>query len=326
MTDAELERKVRDELARVPKVDSSEVAVSVHHGTVTLRGTVHNTDQKIEARWSSQRVVGVVAVDDQLQVRPLHPRADNVLRGAVLQALMRDARVPSTVDATVKDGLVTLTGTAERQDERDAAELATNKVAGIFTIDNQVALVPPTRSAAHASRETVLMGGEDEVVEPHAGLLDWLASCGVDYELDEHPTTFTAVDTARAERVDAATVAKAVGVVADDGRKALMVLDANEHLDLRSARRLMGGSHVRLMTEMELRDTCPGCDVGAVPPVGRLFALPTYVATAIRDVDVLTFAAGSRRFAVRVDRREWERALRPIYAELAARPAGQSPS
>jgi len=34
-------------------------------------------------------------------------RDDADLRGAVLQALMLDALVPSTVDATVRDGLVT---------------------------------------------------------------------------------------------------------------------------------------------------------------------------------------------------------------------------
>lgn len=158
--------------------------------------------------------------------------------------------------------------------------------------------------------ETVLVG-------PHRGLLDWLARHRVDYELHEHATTYTARETARAERVNPASFAKAIGVVTDDGQRALMVLDANDHLDLLAVRRALGGSHVRLMGEAELAEACQGCDVGATPPVGPLFGLPMHVDRALRDVDVLTFHAGSHRFTVRVERAAWERALGVTYETLA---------
>jgi Ala-tRNA(Pro) deacylase len=162
-----------------------------------------------------------------------------------------------------------------------------------------------------------MSGNEAVLTGPHRGLLDWLRENGVEYELHEHPTTFTARETARADNVSPTAFAKAIGVVTDDGRRALMVLDADDHLDLLKARGVLGASHVRLMTEGELAESCPGCDVGAAPAVGAVFGLPMHVDKAIRDVPVLTFPAGSRRCTVHVDRQAWERALGITYAALA---------
>ncbi|MGA2512812.1 MAG: YbaK/EbsC family protein [Candidatus Limnocylindrales bacterium] len=162
------------------------------------------------------------------------------------------------------------------------------------------------------------MSGDQAIpAGPHRGLLDWLEKNGVEYEVHEHPTTFTARETARAEHVNPAAFAKAIGVVTDDGRRALVVLDAADHLDLLKARSVLGASSVRLMTEAELAEACPGCDVGATPAVGAVFGLPMPVDEAIRDVPVLTFHAGSHRYAVRVDRQVWERALGVKYEALA---------
>lgn len=162
------------------------------------------------------------------------------------------------------------------------------------------------------------MSGDQAVPdEPHRGLLDWLKANRVEYELHEHATTFTARETARAENVSPTTFAKAIGVVTDDGRRALVVLDADDRLDLVKAREVLGASHVRLMTESELGESCPGCDVGATPAVGAVFGLAMYVDQAIRDVSVLTFHAGSHRYTVHVDRPAWEKALGVTYAALA---------
>jgi Ala-tRNA(Pro) deacylase len=154
---------------------------------------------------------------------------------------------------------------------------------------------------------------------PHRGLLDWLEANCVQYEIHEHPTTYTARETARVEHVNPATFAKAVGIVADDDRRALVVLEATDHLDVLKARNLLGATRVRLMTEAELADACPGCEVGATPAAGVLFGLPTYVDESIRDVPVITFPAGSHAYTVHVDRPGWENALGVRYSPLAER-------
>jgi osmotically-inducible protein OsmY len=148
MSDYDLELNVSDELLWDPKVDSAAVAVSADDGVVTLRGTVGSFRQKREAKQDAERVYGVKSVDNQLQVRILNEdrRDDADLRGGVLQALMLDSLVPSTIDAKVEAGWVTLMGTAEWQFQRDEAEFIATNVLGVVAVNSEIELIGPTPS------------------------------------------------------------------------------------------------------------------------------------------------------------------------------------
>ena len=71
-----------------------------------------------------------------------------------------------------------------------------------------------------------MLDQRDRPSGPHPGLLDWLAGHAVEYELHEHPLTFTARETAEIEGVDPHRFAKTLAVETDDGRRALAVVDA----------------------------------------------------------------------------------------------------
>ena len=68
----------------------------------------------------------------------------------------------------------------------------------------------------------------DPTTGPHAGLLDWLAGHGIEYELHEHPLTFTARETAEIEGVDPRRFAKTIAVETEDGQRALVSLAASD--------------------------------------------------------------------------------------------------
>lgn len=155
-------------------------------------------------------------------------------------------------------------------------------------------------------------------VEPHQGLLRWLARHGIDHEIHQHRLSYTAKETARAEGVDPQTFAKVVGVEAEDGRRALLVLDATDRVSLPKAAAALGVEHVRLLREVELEALAPDCEPGTMPAVGSLFGLPLYADEAIRRDAEISFNAGSHRVAVRVDRRAWEQAAEPAYVDLVA--------
>jgi osmotically-inducible protein OsmY len=142
MTDDELQDWVREELCWDPKVDSAAIAVSATAGEVTLRGTVASFRQKREAQRAAERVYGVTSVRNELEVRIVdeHRRQDADLRGAVLQAMALDGLIPMTVDAKADSGLVTLTGTAAWQYQREEAEFVAGNVTGLVDLDNQIAL------------------------------------------------------------------------------------------------------------------------------------------------------------------------------------------
>jgi osmotically-inducible protein OsmY len=146
MTDEELARSVSDELLWDPKVDDEGVAVSVANGVAMLRGTVGSFHQKREAAKAAERVRGVVSVENEIDVAILtHQREDADLRGDVLEALMLDAQVPTSVDAEASDGCVLLAGEADWQYDRDEAERVAGNVAGVREVVNEILL----RDTAH---------------------------------------------------------------------------------------------------------------------------------------------------------------------------------
>ena len=153
---------------------------------------------------------------------------------------------------------------------------------------------------------------------PMKSLMTWLESEGIDYELHEHDRALTALATARAEGVDPHTFAKVVWVRSAEGGDALMVVDSDDHLDLKKARELLKSGRVQLVAEDEIMELAPDCDAGAMPAVGTLFGLPTYADLHVADSAEISFNAGSHTVAVRVDRASWEKALGVIYADLSA--------
>jgi osmotically-inducible protein OsmY len=146
MTDEQLLSDAEDELLWEPRVDNAAIAVSAQDGVVTLRGTVGSFRERREASNAVKRVYGAKSVDNQLQVRLLNEdkRDDADLRGTVLQALMLDALVPDTIDAKVSDAVVTLTGTAEFQFERDEAEFVAGNLIGVLWVEDDIELTAPT--------------------------------------------------------------------------------------------------------------------------------------------------------------------------------------
>jgi osmotically-inducible protein OsmY len=154
MTDDELQEWVREELFWDPKVDGAAIAVSASDGEVTLRGTLGSVRQKREAQKAAERVYGVTSVHNEIEVRILdeHGRQHADLRGAVLQAMALDGLIPKTVDARADHGVVTLTGTAAWQYQREEAEFVAGNVPGVAGVDNQIALTTPQPKAGDAKQ------------------------------------------------------------------------------------------------------------------------------------------------------------------------------
>jgi osmotically-inducible protein OsmY len=142
MTDDDLRRDVAAELCWDPQVDSAAIEVSAASGMVTLRGTVASLGHKRAGGNAAARVREVTRVANELtvQIPDRDRRDDEDLRGDVLEALMLEGSVPMTVEAQVRDGFVTLTGTVEWRYQREAAESRTAGVPGVVGIDNAIAL------------------------------------------------------------------------------------------------------------------------------------------------------------------------------------------
>jgi osmotically-inducible protein OsmY len=87
-------------------------------------------------------------VANELDVELLseHRRQDADVRADVVQSLRSDAVVPDTIDASVADGVVTLTGTAEHRYQCKEAAFVARTIMGVADVYDEVELVGPIPS------------------------------------------------------------------------------------------------------------------------------------------------------------------------------------
>jgi osmotically-inducible protein OsmY len=140
-SDVDIQQDVLEEMSWDPHINVSDIGVSVKEGVVTLTGLVDNYLVRLAAQNAAVRVKGAHAVANDIEVR-LHTsaeRTDSDLALAALYALKWDAAIPADkLDITVSHGYVTLRGEVEWPFQREAAERAIRRLAGIKGLTNWV--------------------------------------------------------------------------------------------------------------------------------------------------------------------------------------------
>lgn len=163
--DRETSEDVARELAWDRHVDESGIRVSVAQGRVVLAGTVASWAVRLCAEEAAQRVVGVLEVDNELQVKPapcsLPTDAD--IAQAVRVALewdvfLADARVRSSVS----DGQVTLEGEVQYCSQWEKAGRAVRHVVGVRRVLNRIQ-VKPEAAAPHEIQRDIEAALERQV-------------------------------------------------------------------------------------------------------------------------------------------------------------------
>ena len=138
-SDAQIHQDVLDELDWDRRVRPTEIGVSVKDGVVILTGEVDSYLKRWAAQEATLHVLGVRAVANDLEVH-LHTaaeRTDSDLAHAAIAALTWDAEIPiHEVRVTVSHGWVTLAGQVETAFQRDAAERAMQRLAGVRGVSN----------------------------------------------------------------------------------------------------------------------------------------------------------------------------------------------
>lgn len=149
-TDTQLKNDVMDELQWTPMVSASDITVKAHDGVVTLSGTVPHYAEKGAAERAAQRVAGVKAIAEEMEVNldGIFKRNDTDVAQSVVSSLGWHVLVPSNVQATVENGWVTLSGHAEWDYQRKAAESAVRHLYGVKGVYNNITLQPSVKPSA----------------------------------------------------------------------------------------------------------------------------------------------------------------------------------
>jgi osmotically-inducible protein OsmY len=138
-------KDVTEELKFEPSVDEKEIGVGVQSGVVTLTGKVPSFAEKFAAERAVERVSGVRAVADDLQVKltPANSRSDTDVALAAVHALAWDMEVPDDkIKVKVVNGWVTVEGHAEWHFQKAAAERAVRFLTGVKGVTNLIAISP----------------------------------------------------------------------------------------------------------------------------------------------------------------------------------------
>lgn len=134
----------------------------------------------------------------------------------------------------------------------------------------------------------------------------FLDEMGVRYQMTHHPTAYTAQDLASKEHVSGRKVVKPV-VVQADGQFIMCALPASHRVDLDALRDQLQADNIKLADESALAQLFADCELGAEPPVGRFYGMPTLMDESLFTDDFVTFQAGSHGDAVTMSLADFRR-------------------
>ena len=135
------------------------------------------------------------------------------------------------------------------------------------------------------------------------------------YRLVTHHAEFGAQRAAASAHVPGREVAKVV-ILRDAGGEYLMaVIPSQSRLDLGAVAWATGRKGLRLATEAEFAPLFPDCEVGAMPPFGGLYGMPTYLDGCVRDDPAIFFPAGTHHELVKMATVDYEAVARPVVGQ-----------
>ena len=122
----------------------SRISVAVKAGAIELAGHVDTFWEKCVAERAAWRVVHVNHVTNAIRVvLPYNQqRGDDDIALGAMSSLEWNCMVPKSVEVQVADGLVTLSGSVERQEQKEEAERALSTLIGITGIRNNIVIQP----------------------------------------------------------------------------------------------------------------------------------------------------------------------------------------
>ena len=148
-------------------------------------------------------------------------------------------------------------------------------------------------------------------------LTQFLEDNNLTYEILHHEAAYTAQEAAHEEHVKGRNHAKVV-MVKSNGDLAMAVLPAHRIIDLEKLENITRKSF-SIAAEEEFQSHFPDCAVGAMPPLGNLYGLSTYIERSLTKDEYIVFEAGTHSDSIKMRFKDYERLAQPQIADLAVR-------
>lgn len=151
-------------------------------------------------------------------------------------------------------------------------------------------------------------------------LQTYLDNHKIPYEVVSHDAAYSARRTAEALHVPGDMFVKVVIVKADQ-RFVTVVIPSTWRVDFKRLEEALDSRHVRLVTEHELADLFPDCEVGTMPPFGNLYNMDVYVDQLLTQDEYILFDAGTHTGAMKLRYQDFAELVRPTVAQFHREPS-----
>jgi len=147
---------------------------------------------------------------------------------------------------------------------------------------------------------------------------EFLTSRRIPFEILYHRPAYTANRIAQLLHVSGKEMAKTVVLRTSKGYM-LAVLPASCRIDLEELRQELSEGQVSLASESEIAQIFPDCELGAMPPFGSLYQLPTWVDESLTKDEEIVFEGQSHEEAIRMNCRDYMDTEHPHLGHFACR-------
>jgi osmotically-inducible protein OsmY len=154
MTTTSSDKNMRDTVVRElewdPRVHTDHIGVAASDGAVVLSGHVPSYSDRWAAVRATERVYGVRAVADEIEVKMAQSsvRDDQDIAEDITRSMHWNTAIPAGVKADVLKGHVTLRGEVQWGYQSGEAERAIRHLSGVHNVSNTITIKPMLPKAA----------------------------------------------------------------------------------------------------------------------------------------------------------------------------------
>jgi osmotically-inducible protein OsmY len=151
-TDTRIESSAKSSYVFVTYLKGDDIKIQSKDGAVTLTGVVSEESHKSLAQETVANLPGVKSVDNRLEIKGTPPTSpsDAWLTTKVKTTLLFHQSVSGTTEVSVKDGIVTLRGTADNQTQKEMTTEYARDVEGVKDVVNEMVVATPPKKSRTA--------------------------------------------------------------------------------------------------------------------------------------------------------------------------------
>ncbi len=146
-------------------------------------------------------------------------------------------------------------------------------------------------------------------------ILTLLNENGIPHEVLEHEAVYTSAEAARVRGTGLNQAAKALLFQAD-GKPLLLVVPGDKRVDTGGFKKRFKVKNLRMATREEV-ERLTGLTPGAIPPLGSVLGLPTYLDETLLEKETVVFNAGSHTRSIRMSPRDLSALVQPTVGSFS---------